>query len=328
MEVLMTQRAWERFGSRLPKVVPDARLLRMQADGGILGADGPLAWEDARPQVVWATADLFDRGAPLRPFFGFVRRCETLRWLQSAAAGVDAPFFGELVRRGVRLTTSHVTDVPVAEYTIRAVLSHYQQDHLWRDAQAEREWRKHDFREMHGTTWLVIGLGAIGTAIAARAAAFGVHVIGSRRRPRGDEPVAELVAPGRLHRVVGRADVVVLAVPASRSTEGLVDEAFLAAMRPGSVLVNIARGSLVDEDALLAALDRGVPEAALLDVVATEPLPANSPLWHHPRIVLTAHTSAGGSGRYERAADLFYANLYRYVAGEPLLHEIADGDLG
>lgn len=323
----MTQTAWERFGPRLPEVVAGASTIRMHAGGELFRDDGEVAWEDAKPEIVWATSDLFDAGAPLRPFFGFLRRCQTVRWLQSPAAGIDAPFFGEVVRRGIRLTTSHVTDVPVAEYTLRAVLSHYQQDHLWRDAQAEREWRKHDFREVHGTTWLVVGLGAIGTAIASRAAAFGVHVIGSRRHPRGDEPVAELVAPNRLLQAVRRADVVVLAVPATRTTEGMVDDAFLAAMRPGSVLVNIARGTLIDEDALITALDRGIPEVAILDVVADEPLPSNSPLWHHPRIVLTAHTAASGTGRYERAADLFYANLYRYVAGEPLLNEVDETEV-
>ena len=165
----------------------------------------------------------------------------------------------------------------------------------------EREWRKHEFREVLGTVWLVIGLGTIGVGGCGAARAFGAHVIGARRTPRGDEPVDELVAPEQLQEALSRADVVVLAVPATQDTVGMVDAQFLAHMRPGSVLVNVARGSLVDEGALLVALDRGVPEAALLDVTATEPLPPESPLWTHPRVVLTPHTSALGEGRHARA---------------------------
>jgi phosphoglycerate dehydrogenase-like enzyme len=328
MRVLATGTAWDQFGERQAKLARPVEVLRMDDRGDITGPDGPLAWEDAGPEVVWATPDLFDEGAPLRPFFGFVRRCDSMRWLQSAAAGVDAPIFGEVLRRGIRLTTSHATAVPVAEYTLRAVLSHYQRDDEWRTAQAEREWRRHELRELHGSTWVVVGVGAIGAAVAARAGAFGVHVVGVRRNPVGNEPVAELVAPDQLPEVLPRADVVVLALPATRSTEDLVDTRFLAAMRPGSVLVNVARGTIVDEDALLDALDRGVPELAVLDVVVDEPLPPNSRLWSHPRVRLTPHNAAHGSGRHDRAADLFLENLTRYQAGQPLLHQVGEGDLG
>ena len=180
---------------------------------------------------------------------------------------------------------------------------------------------------MFGTTWLVVGLGAIGTAVATRAAVFGARVVGVRRHPTGEEPVDALLAPTDPLDAVPTADVVVLAAPATAATERLVDARFLAAMRPGSVLVNVARGSLVDEAALLAALDRGVPKAAILDVFATEPLPADSPFWEHPRVVATPHSSSGGAGRHDRAAALFVENLGRYRRGEPLLHEVDPGDV-
>lgn len=324
MDVLLTETAAARFGDRLE----DVSLLRMQADGTLLRDGEPVAWDDAAPEVVWASADLFDDGAPLRPFFGFlVQRAEAVRWLQSPAAGVDAPIFADLLAKGVRLTTSHVTDVPIAEYVVRAVLDHLQGAGQWRAAQAETQWARHDFREVQGTTWLVVGLGAIGSAVAVRARAFGASVLGVRRTPRGDEPVDEVLTPDRLQEALPRADVVVLSAPATSATTKLVDDAFLAAMRPGSLLVNIARGALVDEGALVAALDRGTPEHAVLDVTATEPLPDDSPLWTHPRVTLTPHNAAGGTGRYARGADLFADNLARYRAGEPLRHEVEASDL-
>jgi len=170
-----------------------------------------------------------------------------------------------------------------------------------------------------------VGVGAIGGAVAERARAFGTTVLGVRCSPDGTEPVDELHPPEALPDLLPRADVVVLSLPATADTTGLVDDAFLAAMRPDAVLVNVARGAIVDEAALLRALDAGRPDFAVLDVVGTEPLPADSPLWAHEKVVVTPHSSSGGDGRFARGADLFAENLRRYTAGEPLLHEVRPG---
>lgn len=286
----------------------------------------PLTWEEADVEVAWPTADLFADGAPLRPFFGFLVRHEALRWVQSPAAGFDNPVFATIVANGRRLTTSHVTDIPIAEYVIRAVLDHYQQPQRWAASAADKAWRQHDFREVHGSTWLIVGLGSIGTAIATRARAFGAHVVGVRRRPpTGDEQADEMVTPDHIRQRLDHADVVVLSAPATAETERLVDATFLDAMKPGSVLVNIARGALVDEAALVDALDRHQTiEAAILDVTDTEPLPSESPLWDHPAVTISPHNAGGGTGRYARAADLFIENLDRYVAGAPLRNEVTE----
>jgi phosphoglycerate dehydrogenase-like enzyme len=272
--------------------------------------------------VAWGTSDLFRTGAPIRAFFSALTALDSLRWFASPAAGYDAPVFSQLAARGVRVTNAHVNSVPIAEFVIRSVLDEFQRAAEWRSLAGQRSWRTHDWREVSGTTWLVVGLGGIGTEVAVRARALGAGVIGCRRRPGPDDPTDRTVTPDQLPSVVGLADVVVLAAPASPATTDLVDAEFLGAMKTGSVLVNVARGSLVDDDALLVALDRGVPAMAVLDVFRTEPLPDDHPFWTHPSVRVTPHNSAGGLGRFQRQTDLFADNLDRYRAGQPLLHDI------
>jgi phosphoglycerate dehydrogenase-like enzyme len=310
--VLLTPAAVELVRDRLQALGVEPVVLGDASNGRATGFD-----------VAWATSDLYGDADLARHFFGAVLSSETLRWLQVSNAGVDHPVFAQIAARGVTLTTSHVTGVPIAEYVIRAVLDHFQRAGEWRASIAEGRWEVHEFREVAGTTWLVVGLGAIGSAVAARARALGATVLGVRRNPTGDEPVDELVDLS----AAGRADVVVLAVPATAATRGMVDDAFLAGMRRGSVLVNVGRGALVDEEALLRALDGGTPEAALLDVTTVEPPPADSPLWTHPRVTLTPHSSALGSGRHARAAGSFLDNLEAHLAGAPLAHVVTDEDL-
>jgi phosphoglycerate dehydrogenase-like enzyme len=325
MQVLLTDTAFTTFADRL-QGIRETEWLRLAAGDQLRLGDREADTDEVSPEVAWATADMFYSGL-LRPFFRLSLECESMRWLHSPAAGLDLPGYRDLLTRGVRLTTSHVNRIPIAEYVMSAVLRHYQRPEEWQAAQAAKAWRHHEFREVFGTTWLVIGLGAIGEEVAVRAKAFGARVLGVRRHPAGDEPVDQMLTPGAVADAVPACDVVVLAAPASRETRHLVDAGFLARMREGSVLVNIARGALVDEAALLAALDRGVPEAAILDVFETEPLPPDSPLWTHPGVVVTPHSSAGGTGRLARAADLFLDNLGRYRSGAALLNEITLPDL-
>jgi len=321
--VLLTSVAHQHYGDRLDG--PGLEWLTLQPDGTLQdGSGSPVEWEDARPEVAWGTSDLFRAGAPIAAFFGGLTRLDSLRWFQSPAAGFDSPVFAQLATRGVRITNAHVNSLPIAEFVLRSVLDEFQQAGEWRRLAGRREWAIHDWREVSGTTWLVVGLGGIGSAVAVRARAFGATVIGCRRSPSPDDPTDRTVTPDQLPAVVGEADVVVLAAPATPDTDGLVDADLLARMREGSVLVNVARGSLVDEDALLAALDRGVPAAAVLDVFRTEPLPADHPFWTHPSVRITPHNSAGGVGRLERQAELFAGNLARYRAGEPLVHDVTD----
>jgi phosphoglycerate dehydrogenase-like enzyme len=321
VQVLLTSVAFDTFGDQLRR--PGIGWLLMQLDGTLTEESGaPVADDRARPDIAWATSDLFRSGAPLGRFFGLLPRLASLRWFASPAAGFDSPVFAELARGGVRITNAHVNSLPIAEFVMRAVLDEFQGAAQWRRQVPGREWAVHDWREVGGTTWLIIGLGGIGSEVAVRARAFGATVIGCRRTPSPDDPTDRTVTPDQLAGEVGGADVVVLAAPATPATADLVDAGFLAAMRPGSVLVNVARGSLVDEDALLAALDTGRPVAAVLDVFRTEPLPADHPFWSHPSVRVTPHNAAGGVGRLRRQAELFADNLDRFLADRPLRHEV------
>lgn len=326
MLVLISETVHRDHGARLRAIAPDASWLRLQDDGSLLLDQAPVAAADVEPEVAFISNDVFY--GPVKACFALIEGWPSLRWVQSAAAGTEAPLYRTLVERGCRITRAHVTAVPIAEYVLRAVLTYFQQPQRLAEQQQTHVWQHQPFREVWRTNWLVVGLGAIGSEVATRARAFGAHVTGVRRTPRGDEPVDAICTPDELLDHAGAADVVVLAAAGGDETRNLIGEAFLARMAPGSVFVNVARGYMVDEAALLAALDRGVPEAAILDVFATEPLPADSPFWDHPRVVVSPHCSGGGDGRVQRAVDVFAVNLERWQAGGAgLVHEITERDL-
>lgn len=294
----------------------------MDPDGTIRDDGVEVSWDDAHADVAYGSADIFDDQTLTRRFFGWLLRADDLQWLQMAAAGVDHAVFGALLDAGVRITSAHVTDIPIAEYVLAQVLRAMVPIEAMDASTAQGRWTKHEWREVHGSRWLVVGLGAIGSAVSVRARAFGAHVTGVRRSPAGDEPVDEMLAPDDLLTAVPNADVVVLCAPATRHTIGMVDAAFLGHMSPQSILVNVGRGQLVDEVALRRALDAGRPARAILDVAVDEPPADDSWLWDHPSVTLTAHTSAGGDGRHARAADVFAANLARFVDDRPLSDEV------
>jgi len=324
--ILAYEPSFKRIVARLPDAANDVEFVVVD-DSGALKLNGrDIAIDDADPEIGWMSVELF--GAPAsRNFFITLLKAPRLKWVQSAAAGFDNPAFKSLVGNGARLTTNNAQAVSMAEYVLWGVLEHFQRGAERRAAQARHEWARLPYREIGRMRWLIVGFGAIGQAVAVRAAAFGAHITGVRRTP-GPHPLAQAMAtPDRIKMLLPEADVVVLLVPLSSATAGMVDAGFLAAMKPGSMLVNIGRGDLVDEPALLAALDSGKPEHALLDVFHEEPLPADSPFWDHPRVTLTGHASSIGDGLGPRGEALFLDNLGRYLTGQPLLHEADPKDV-
>lgn len=286
----------------------------------------PIAAEDARADIAWLSGDLWLTRAA-RAFFGVLLAAPALKWLQSAAAGFDNPAFARLVKNGTRLATSHGQAVGMADYVITGVLDAFQRGPERRAAQARREWVELPFREVLNSTWLVIGFGSIGQGVATRARAFGARIIGVRRNQAPD-PLAETIIPqSEVMAHLPEADVVVLSAPLNAATRHMANADFFAAMKPGAVLVNVGRGALIDEAALLPALGRGVPAHAVLDVFETEPLPPESPFWGHPRVSVTAHASGVTGAQDDRNRDLFLENLRLYLAGAPLISEIDPKDV-
>lgn len=272
--------------------------------------------EEAVPHM--ATADVLYAWKPPVDLYA---RAGRLRWLQAMGAGVDWALVPELPPRVVITRAPGVFGPWMAEYVLGRCLSVTQRMAAYRAAQARREWIQHLPPErLAGKTMVMVGLGDIGRTVARAARALGMRVIGVTRSGR---PVAgvERVHPTReLRRALAVADFVVLVVPLNDTTRGMIATAELAAMRPTAWLLNIARGAIVDETALIQALERRTIAGAILDVFPTEPLPRDHPLWTLANAVITPHIS--GPNIPEEIAPVFNDNLARYLAGRPLRHVV------
>lgn len=238
-----------------------------------------------------------------------------LKWLNSIYAGVDAFPLDLLAERGVVLTNgAGINAVPIAEYVVMLMLSHAKNYREVVRAQERREWLKDSpgKRELFGSKALILGYGAIGQEVEKRLAGFQMEVSKVRRSPGPG-----VLGPDEWRGRLGEFDWIVIAVPATAETEGMIGAAELAAMNSHAVLVNVARGSVIDQQALTEALDSGRIGGALLDVTTPEPLPADDPLWALDNAQVTMHLSGKAQDRmFQRSAQRFLENLERYQRGE------------
>ena len=246
--------------------------------------------------------------------------CPKLGFVQAFSSGIEHLPAAALQARGVALATAAGAGAgPIAEFALARILEVWKHLRDLESMQRERRFQRPAGRVLAGSTLGVVGLGAIGSALAQRARALGMRVLATRAHPeRGAEAglVDEVLSPRELPRLLGEADVVALSVPHTGETADLMDAAALAAMKPGAVLCNVARGALVDESALLAALEGGHLSAAILDVTREEPLPAESPLWDAPNVYLSPHSAVSPEAYVGSVLELFARNLCRYAAGE------------
>jgi phosphoglycerate dehydrogenase-like enzyme len=247
-------------------------------------------------------------------------RAAKLRWAQNMGAGVERLMLPELPRR-VRVTrVAGIFGPWMAEYVLGWCLWLTQRAELFRAQQRERRWRPVDPLRLHGATLCVVGLGDIGRTIAGAARAFGMRVVGVSRSGRKDAGIERVYKTRDIRKALANADFIALTVPLTESTRGLIGAAELAAMRPSAWLINIARGPIVAEAALLEALRSRRLGGAVLDVFDEEPLPEGHPLWELDNVVVTPHIS--GPSTPGEIAPIFNDNLRHYLAGRPLRYEV------
>jgi len=309
---------------RIRAAAPGARLVTVSIEGL---ADGPL--DDVEVMLRgWLNSDAFDR---------LLARAPRLAWVHSATSGVERALTPASRERGLIVTNARgVFSRPIAEYVLMMILAVSRRLPQLLELQRERTWQPLEGSELRDVTVGIVGLGSIGRAVGGLATAFGCRVIAVRRRPEsgvessresddlsfGEAMLDRVGGPEMLPELLGESDFIVLAAPLTPETENMINADTLAMVKPGSWLINVARGRLIDERALLRALRDGPLGGAVLDTFREEPLPALSSFYELPNVIVTPHT-AWSSGRVlDRSVDLFCDNLRRFATGEPLLNVV------
>lgn len=294
------------------RAVPNDRVVRIERRGPFdIAADAEVALGAPHPDLIKE----------------FLARAPDLRWLHTVSAGVERLLIPEVTEReGFTLTNnSGAYDIPIAEFVLAAILSAAKHLPDYQRAQEDSRWdREHTHTELRDATLVVLGMGSIGGEVARLACGFGMNVIGVRRRLDlvGIPGVSRVVPPEQLAEVAAEADFVAVTAPLTPATRGLVSREVIARMKPSAWIVNIARGAIVDEPALLEALREKRIGGAAIDAWWTEPLPPDSEWWKLPNVIATPHSSHSSPRVRERTLALFLENLRRWKAREPLLNVV------
>ena len=281
----------------------------------------PAEAADAEVLLVWNV-----RSGYLRDhWINFTR----LRWIHVGTAGVERVLFPELVASDVVLTNSrYIFDEALAEYTIGLMLALSKDLYTTFQHQVEHRWVQRETETLSGKTVVMVGVGPIARRTAQIARALGMSVRGIGRTARGGDPdFGDIAAPDGLRASFEDADYVVMVLPSTPQTAGMVDAAAIDSLKPTARLINVGRGSTLDQDALCKALHEGRLGGAALDVMRPEPLLANSPLWDVPNLIISPHMSGDHTGWQRDIVDLFVRNLERFQRGEALLN-VVDKRLG
>jgi len=309
---------------RIRAAAPGARIVTLSREGL---TDEPV--DDVEVLLRgWLSSDAFDR---------LLARAPRLNWVHSASAGVERALTPAARGRGLVITNARgVFSRPIAEYVLMMILAVSRRLPGLLELQRERTWQPLEGVELRDVTVGIVGLGSIGRAVGALATAFGCRVVAVRRRAEagsapptdeesrsfGEVMLDRVGGPELLPELLRESDYVVLAAPLTPETQNMIDAAALGSMKAGAWLVNVARGGLVDERALLSALRDGRIGGAVLDTFRDEPLPPSSPFYDLPNVIVTPHTSWSSGRVLDRSVELFCDNLRRYAAGEPLLNVV------
>ena len=320
---ILSARVRPRDLERIQAAAPGSRIVNLSVEGL---ADGPV--DDVEVLLRgWLVAEAFDR---------LLSRAPHLTWVHSATSGVERALTPAALARDVLVTNARgVFSRPIAEHVLLMILAISRHLPELLELQRERTWQPLEGRELRELTIGIVGYGSLGRSVASLASAFGARVIALRRRGTsaeatragapddGDEfpyeaTVDRVLGPDGLHELLNESDIVVLAAPLTAETEGMIDEAAVAAMKKESWLINVARGRLVDDTALIRALRDHRIGGAALDTFRDEPLPPSSPFWDLENVILTPHTAWSSARVLDRSIELFCDNLVRFSRGEPL----------
>lgn len=317
---------------RIRQAAPGSRIVNLSIEGL---ADGPV--EDVEVLLRgWLSSEAFDR---------LLARAPRLRWVHSATSGVERALTPAARERGIVVTNARgVFTRPIAEHVMMLILAISRRLPQLLELQRERTWQPIQGLELRELTVGIVGYGSIGRAVASLAGAFGARVIALRRNLAGDEgspadtapdapddafpltPAPDRVlGPDGLQALLAASDIVVLAAPLTPETEDMIDAAALAAMRPDAWLINVARGRLIDDRALLEVLADHRIGGAALDAFREEPLPPTSPFYDLPNVIVTPHTAWSSARVLDRSIELFADNLRHFAAGEPLRNVVDPG---
>ena len=315
MDILVPEQVYDELRGPAQDAAPTATLLAYAEDGP--ADDG---WQEAEGVLRWAAG---------KRFASLVADCPKVRWLHTASAGVDHVLTPAVKAKPDLVVTDSgpAFEIAISEFVLAWMLLAARRLPALMAQQKEHCWEAVVQQELFGQTVGIVGLGPIGQGVAARAKAFGMKTLGLRR---SNAPVpnvdAILNGPEGLDRLLTESDYVVLAAALTGETKALIGPEQIARLKPTAWLINIARGALIDEPALTAALQNGKIAGACLDVFAREPLPKDSPLWDMPNVHLAPHNSSGETaGLHERQKSLFLANLRRFASGEPLENAVNIG---
>ncbi|WP_052195344.1 D-2-hydroxyacid dehydrogenase [Deinococcus radiopugnans] len=292
-----------------------------------LPADGPLSG-DAQRGLEQAEILLFG-GMGKDRLSELIASAPRLRWIHTGSAGFDWVMVPEVEARGLTVTRSmDVMTIPMAEFALGVMLGHVKNMNELRDAQASRRWAPPMHAELHGATLGIVGAGSIGSRLAHLARAFGMRVVATKRDPQPLPEFDAVYAARDLDRLLGESDFVILTCPLTPETRGMMGAAQFGAMKPGAYLINLARGGLIVDADLIAALREQRIAGAWLDAFDEEPLPPGSPLWDVPGLSLSPHCSYRSPAIRGRVMENFSANLARYLRGEALQGTMRHAHLG
>lgn len=315
MNVCLTGKRAEALAKSVETVLPTVEIVRITEEGDVLG-------DASEIEAIYFSLDVANSPPAMEQLVKLIGS-PTLKWLQAPGAGVDHPLWQSLLDRGVRLTNaSGIHAEPIAQYIFTYILHWEREVARHQKQQREKHWKVVLCGDLTSKTLGIVGYGGIGQAAARIGRSFGMRTLGTRRSSVKDPNLDQFVPLAELHRLLSESDYVVLCMPLSDETREMIGEAELRAMKESAVLINVARGGVVEEPVLIRALEEGWFRGATLDVVSEEPLPENSPLWTLERCVLTPHDAGYSPCGDERLEALFLENLRLYARGEPMQNEI------